>query len=39
MRQGLAWLGADHLIAIEQADGPPELSAEIETAQGIRTLR
>lgn len=39
LRQGLAWLGADPLIAIEQADGPPELSAEIETAQGIRTLR
>ncbi|MBP0639363.1 VOC family protein [Cupriavidus sp. AcVe19-6a] len=39
LRQGLAWLGADHLIAIEQSDGQPELSAEIETPQGIRTLR
>ncbi|MCY1225723.1 Glyoxalase-like domain protein [compost metagenome] len=39
LRQGLAWLGADHLIAIEQGDGQPELSAEIETPQGIRTLR
>ncbi|AGW91340.1 MULTISPECIES: VOC family protein [Cupriavidus] len=39
LRQGLAWLGADHLIALEPADGPPELIAEIETAQGIRTLR
>ncbi len=39
LRQGLAWLGAEHLIALEQADGPPRLTAEIETPQGIRTLR
>lgn len=39
LRQGLAWLGADHLIAIEQSNGQPELWAEIETPQGIRTLR
>lgn len=39
LRQGLAWLGADHLLAVEQDDGPPGLIAEIETAQGIRTLR
>lgn len=39
LRQGLAWLGADHLITLEQADGPPELFAEIDTPQGSRTLR
>ncbi len=39
LRQGLAWLGVEHLIAVEQADGPPQLTAEIETPQGIRTLR
>jgi len=39
LRQGLAWLGGGHLIELEQADGPPELIAEIETPQGIRTLR
>ncbi|CAG2161058.1 VOC family protein [Cupriavidus numazuensis] len=39
LRQGLAWLGAEPLITIEQADGPPALIAEIETPQGIRTLR
>lgn len=38
LRQGLAWMGADHLIELEQADGPPRLSAQIATAQGLRTL-
>lgn len=38
LRQGLAWMGADHLIKLEQADGPPRLSAQIATAQGLRTL-
>ncbi|WP_025137315.1 VOC family protein [Achromobacter sp. DH1f] len=38
LRQGLAWLGADHLITIDQADGPPRLQARIETAQGVKTL-
>ncbi|MBQ2648544.1 VOC family protein [Achromobacter dolens] len=38
LRQGLAWLGADALIAIEQADGPPRLQAAIETDRGIRIL-
>ena len=38
LRQGLAWMGADHLIELEQADGPPRLSAQIVTAQGLRTL-
>jgi hypothetical protein len=38
LRQGLAWLGADHLIRLEQADGPPRLGARIETAQGVKTL-
>ncbi|MGO4303938.1 VOC family protein [Cupriavidus sp. RAF12] len=38
LRQGLAWLGADHLIEIEQADGAPGLAAEIETPTGIKTL-
>ncbi|MDT6960086.1 VOC family protein [Cupriavidus sp. SZY C1] len=39
LRQGLAWIGAAHLIEIEQADGPPGLTAEIETPAGIKTLR
>jgi hypothetical protein len=39
LRQGLAWLGGEHLITLEQTDGPPLLAAEIETPQGIRTLR
>lgn len=38
LRQGLAWMGADTLIDVEQADGPARLSAQIETAQGLRTL-
>ncbi|MFY1842903.1 VOC family protein [Achromobacter xylosoxidans] len=38
LRQGLAWLCADALIAIEQADGPPRLQAAIETDRGIRIL-
>lgn len=38
LRQGLAWLGADHLITIDQADSPPRLQARIETAQGVKTL-
>ncbi|GLK96276.1 glyoxalase [Achromobacter xylosoxidans] len=38
LRQGLAWLGADHLIQLEQADGPPRLSAQIETASGLKIL-
>lgn len=38
LRQGLAWLGADALIAIEQADGLPRLQAAIETDRGIRIL-
>lgn len=39
LRQGLAWIGATPLIEIEQTDGPPQLSAEIETPAGIKTLR
>ncbi|CAG9174672.1 hypothetical protein LMG23992_02756 [Cupriavidus laharis] len=39
LRQGLAWLGGEALIALEQADEPPQLIAEIETPQGIRILR
>lgn len=38
LRQGLDWLGADGLIDIEQADGPPRLSASVATASGARTL-
>ena len=38
LRQGLDWLGADGLIDIEQADGPPRLSASFATASGARTL-
>lgn len=38
LRQGLAWLGADHLITVEQADGPPRLAATIDTALGTKTL-
>jgi hypothetical protein len=38
LRQGLAWMGADHLIRLEQADRPPRLSAKIETARGTRVL-
>lgn len=38
LRQGLAWLGAEHLITVEQADGAPCLRATIETPQGIKTL-
>lgn len=39
LRQGLAWLGAEHLIALEQTDGVPLLWAEIETPDGVKTLR
>ena len=39
LRQGLAWIGAAHLIDITQTDGPPQLTAEIETPTGIKTLR
>jgi len=39
LRQGLDWIGATGLIEIEQADGPPLLTAEIETPAGIKTLR
>ncbi|QET01008.1 MULTISPECIES: VOC family protein [Cupriavidus] len=39
LRQGLAWIGADHLIAIEQTDGVPLLRAEIETPNGVKTLQ
>ncbi|CAB3649666.1 MAG: VOC family protein [Achromobacter pulmonis] len=38
LRQGLAWLGAGHLISVEQDDGPPRLRAAIETRQGVRIL-
>lgn len=38
LRQGLAWMGTDTLIDIEQADGPPRLRAQIETPQGVKTL-
>ena len=38
LRQGLAWLGADHLITVEQADGPPRLLAAFDTPQGMKTL-
>lgn len=36
--QALAWLGADGLIDVEAGD-VPALRADIETPQGIRTLR
>jgi len=39
LQQGLDWLGAGSLIAVEHGDGAPELIAEIETPQGVRTLR
>ncbi|CAG2147701.1 hypothetical protein LMG31506_03660 [Cupriavidus yeoncheonensis] len=39
LRQGLAWLGGEALMTLEQSDGPPQLVAEIETPQGVRTLR
>jgi len=39
LRQGLAWIGAEHLIAIEQSDGVPLLRAEIETPSGVKTLQ
>lgn len=39
LRQGLAWLGGEPLMTLEQTDGPPQLIAEIETPQGVRTLR
>lgn len=38
LRQGLAWVGADHLIHLEQADGPPRLSARIQTPRGEQVL-
>lgn len=38
LRQGLAWMGADHLIHLEQADGPPRLSARIQTPRGEQVL-
>ena len=38
LRQGLAWMGTDTLIDIQQADGPPRLTAQIETAEGLKTL-
>lgn len=39
LRQGLAWLGGESLIALEHTDGMPLLTAEIDTPQGVRTLR
>ncbi|EHK65888.1 VOC family protein [Achromobacter arsenitoxydans] len=38
LRQGLAWMGADTLIDVLQADGPPRLSAQIDTPSGLKTL-
>jgi hypothetical protein len=38
VRSALAWLGADGLIEVEAGDAP-SLRAELETPQGIRTLR
>ncbi|CAB3847679.1 MAG: glyoxalase [Achromobacter mucicolens] len=38
LRQGLAWMGADSLIDVEQADGPPRLRAQIETPSGVKVL-
>ncbi|WP_206955813.1 VOC family protein [Trinickia acidisoli] len=39
IREQLEWLGAAHLIALEDiADGPAALVAEIETPSGVRTL-
>ncbi|AOY93306.1 glyoxalase [Cupriavidus sp. USMAA2-4] len=39
LQQGLDWLGAGSLVTLEQSEGEVELSAEIETPQGVRTLR
>lgn len=40
VREQLAWLGAAHLIDIEDAPNqPPALVAEIETPAGVRVLR
>lgn len=39
LRQGLAWIGATDLIEIEQTDGPPLLTADIDTPAGPKTLR
>jgi hypothetical protein len=38
LRDQLAWLGAAHLIDIEETTGEPALVAEIETPDGIRVL-
>ncbi len=38
LRQGLAWMGADTLIDVEQADGPARLAAQIETPSGLKVL-
>jgi hypothetical protein len=37
--QQLQWLGADTLIALQATDGEPSLAAEIETPNGLRTLK
>ncbi len=39
LRQGLAWLGGESLIELAHTDGVPLLAADIETPQGVRTLR
>ncbi|WP_454669619.1 VOC family protein [Achromobacter kerstersii] len=38
LRQGLTWMGADTLIDLEQTDGPPRLTALIDTPHGQKTL-
>ncbi|WP_342067599.1 VOC family protein [Achromobacter kerstersii] len=38
LRQGLTWMGADTLIDLEQTDGPPRLTVQIDTPQGQKTL-